>query len=52
MMGPFFLLPDDDDGGGLLEAADDGRELFLAEDRSFIDFIVMVYKNVVIFTFS
>jgi hypothetical protein len=45
MMGPLFLLltddDDDDDGGGLLEAAEDGRELFLAEDRSFIDFIVV-----------
>jgi len=44
-MGPLFLLltddDDDDDGGGLLEAAEDGRELFLAEDRSFIDFIVV-----------
>ena len=42
MMGPLILVfPDeDDDGGGLLEAAEDGRELFLAEDRSFIDFIV------------
>ena len=46
IMGPlFFLLPDDDDddgGGGLLEAAEDGRELFLAEERIFIDFIVVV----------
>jgi len=44
IMGPLFLLPndDDEDGGGLLEAAEDGRELFLAEERIFIDFIVVV----------
>ncbi len=37
-----FLLPDeDDDGGGLLEAAEDGRELFLEDERSFIDFMVV-----------
>ena len=42
IMGPLFLLPDDDEGGGLLEAAEDGRELFLAEERIFIDFIVVV----------
>ena len=47
-MGPLlFLLPDDDDdeGGGLLEAAEDGRELFLAEERIFIDFIVVVHSK-------
>ena len=44
IMGPLFLLPDDDDddGGGLLEAAEDGRELFLVEERIFIDFIGVV----------
>lgn len=44
MTGPLFLLLDEDveedGGGGLLEAAEDGRELFLEEARSFIDFIV------------
>lgn len=41
-MGPLlFLFPDEDDGGGLLEAAEDGRELFFVEERSFIDFIVV-----------
>ena len=48
IMGPLlFLLPndDDEDGGGLLEAAEDGRELFLAEERIFIDFIVVVHSK-------
>ncbi len=50
-MGPLlFLFPDDeDDGGGLLEAAEDGRELFFVEERSFIDFILLLIHNVVIF---
>ncbi len=47
MIGPPFLVDgvDDDDGGGwwlLLEAAEDGRELFLAEGISFIDFIIII----------
>ena len=45
MTGP-LLVDEDDDGGGfwccvgaLLEAAEDGREIFLAEEIIFIDFI-------------
>ncbi len=45
MMGPLLLLAaDEDDGGGLVEAAEDGRELFLAEERCFIAFIVLMYN--------
>lgn len=46
IMGPLlFLLPDEDGGGGLLGAAEDGRELFFVEERSFIDFIVVDSKK-------
>ena len=45
MMGPLLLLAaDEDDGGGLVEAAEDGRELFLAEERCFIAFIVLTLQ--------
>ncbi len=45
MMGPLLLLAaDEDDGGGLVEAAEDGRELFLAEERCFIAFIVLTLE--------